>query len=117
MLPAVAAGSGVPLLERLIEEARSGLQVASAFASVESAELAHTFAVAMRLKALSERLPALPATRAAALCWWAGDHGQRFAVHGSGENQAVAAGHYDILKHRDVIEGLAARLVAEPVMG
>ena len=117
VLPAVAAGSGVPLLERLIEEARSGLQVASAFASVESAELAHTFAVAMRLKALSERWPALPATRAAALCWWAGDHGQRFAVHGSGENHAVAAGHYDILKHREVIEGLAARLVAEPVMG
>ncbi len=117
VLPAIAAGSGVPLLERLIEAARSGLQVASAFASVESAELAHTFAVAMRLKALSERLPALPATRAAALCWWAGDHGQRFAVHGSGENHAVAAGHYDILKHPDVIEGLAARLVAEPVMG
>jgi amino acid adenylation domain-containing protein len=116
-LPAVAPGSGVPLLERLIDEVRSGLRASSAFASVESAELAHTFAVAMQLKALSERLPALPTTRAAALCWWAGDHGQRFAVHGSRENHTVAAGHYDILKHRDVIEGLAARLVAEPVPG
>ncbi|SYX91578.1 Linear gramicidin synthase subunit C [Pseudomonas reidholzensis] len=108
-LPYVPAGIEQPVLEQLIEQVRSDLEPGSSFATVDSGELAHTFIVAMRLKALSEQLLALPATEVAASCWWAGNGAEAW-IKGSKVDRAVAADHYSILKHPDVIDGLVGEL-------
>ncbi|WP_210015437.1 non-ribosomal peptide synthetase [Pseudomonas palmensis] len=108
-LPAVPAGAEVATLHALIDSVRAGLP-SSAFAEVESAELAHTFAVAMHLKALSTRLNQLPLTAAGACCWWAGARAEGVRIDGSVEDLAIAAGHYDILRHPDWLASLGRRL-------
>ena len=106
----VAADTGSIALTHLIEQARAPFLSGSALAQLSSAELAHTFGVGMRLKALSQQLERLPGTRVQPCCWWAGEVAH---VAGSAEDIAVAAGHYDLLKHSDLLEGLAARLSAD----
>ena len=108
-LPAVPAGAQVATLHALIDSVRAGLP-SSAFAEVESAELAHTFAVAMHLKALSTRLNQLPLTAAGACCWWAGARAEGVRIDGSVEDLAIAADHYDILRHPDWLASLGRRL-------
>ncbi|WP_447739004.1 non-ribosomal peptide synthase/polyketide synthase [Pseudomonas laurentiana] len=113
VLPAVPVGSDEACVARLIDEVRGHWGKASAYASIESAELAHTFRVAMQLKALSRQLPGLPATAVSAVCWWAGSKADPGLIQGSSENQAFDVDHYSILKHAEVVEQLAAKLLME----
>nr|WP_178075078.1 non-ribosomal peptide synthase/polyketide synthase [Pseudomonas sp. 1239] len=106
---AVAADLEDAALAGVIEQARSALPGAG-YAQLSSAELAHTFGVGMRLKALSGQLQQLPGTLAQPCCWWAGEAAR---VAGSAEDIVIAAGHYDLLGHPDLLEGLAARLTAD----
>jgi len=116
VVPATAVGTDITLLQATIEQVRKAQAGQSRYDGIDSAELAHTFDVAMRLKALSLKLNCLPRTNALATCWWAGraaDPAWTFATQAS---HAVEAGHYDILKHPDVIEGLAVQWLAEDTM-
>ncbi|MFV3291893.1 non-ribosomal peptide synthase/polyketide synthase [Pseudomonas sp. NY11955] len=116
VVPAIAVGTDVTVLQEIVEQVRADQAGQSLYADIDSAELAHTFDVAMRLKALSLKLTSLPRTKALATCWWAGraaDPAWTFATHAS---HAVEAGHYDILKHTEVIEGLAMHWLAEDTM-
>ncbi|WP_372340003.1 amino acid adenylation domain-containing protein [Pseudomonas sp. Leaf58] len=110
-LPAVTPGSAQEALERVIETARASQAAASAYAEIGNAELAQTFVVAMKLKDLSRQLRQLPATEAAASCWWAGEGAHVGSIAGSCQDIGVDAGHYDILEHADVLEGMTARLL------
>ncbi|WDY56393.1 non-ribosomal peptide synthase/polyketide synthase [Pseudomonas sp. PSKL.D1] len=73
-------------------------------------DLAHTFVVAMRLKALGEQQQALPALQAPTLCWWNADaeRPSRAAFEQAlGNVQAshrVAATHFQMLQHPMLIE-------------
>ncbi|MDD1961411.1 non-ribosomal peptide synthase/polyketide synthase [Pseudomonas sp. 39004] len=109
-IASVPAGSASTVLEQVIDEVCAMHSGQSAFAEVGSGELAHTFIVAMQLKVLSQAIEALPATQALASCWWAGGSVSRAWTHPYAESNAVSAGHYDILRHADVIEGLVAKL-------
>jgi len=110
VVPALPAGTLQAELEPLIDEVRSAHGRHSKYADISSAELAHTFTVAMKLKALSARLAGLPETIASAQCWWAGTGAFTARVPGSRQDLGVEAGHYDILKHPDVLEGLVTRV-------
>ncbi|WP_338744881.1 amino acid adenylation domain-containing protein [Pseudomonas putida] len=112
-VPTVAAGCDSAGLERVIEAVRVAQPKLSAYAEIGSAELAHTFVVAMRLKALSQQMPALPGTAADASCWWAGAGGFEGRIAGNARHIGVDAGHYDILKHREVLDGLSAMVAVE----
>lgn len=106
----VPAGTATEMLEQVIDEVCAMQGGQSAFAEVGSAELAHIFIVAMRLKVLSQGVEPLPATQALASCWWAGGSVSPAWTHAYAESNAVSAGHYDILKHAEVIESLVAKL-------
>ncbi|MNE04390.1 Dimodular nonribosomal peptide synthase [compost metagenome] len=111
-------------LQQLIE----GLQQQrgdDGYASFAADELAHTFAVAMRLKALSEQFTRMPAVDCDAICWWAGgqdaalQHGyeQCFGA-GTCAEQVEGVSHYEIIKADTVLAGLQARLTdSESVKG
>jgi non-ribosomal peptide synthase domain TIGR01720/amino acid adenylation domain len=114
-VPPVPAGMGGASLQLLIEEIRSNPLGQSMYADIDSSELAHTFEVAMRLKALSLNISSLPRLKARATCWWAGHVTPAWNITVR-TSQSVAAGHYDILKHADVIEGLAAQWLLEGSM-
>ncbi|MNE31424.1 hypothetical protein D3C80_1249920 [compost metagenome] len=114
-VPPVPAGMGGAPLQLLIEEIRSNPLGQSMYADIDSSELAHTFEVAMRLKALSLNISSLPRLKARATCWWAGHVTPAWNITVR-TSQSVAAGHYDILKHADVIEGLAAQWLLEGSM-
>ncbi|MDE4537196.1 non-ribosomal peptide synthase/polyketide synthase [Pseudomonas sp. ITEM 17296] len=114
VVPGVSADSDVVHLQGVIDQVRSAQALQSAYAEIDSAELAHTFVVAMRLKALSQQLAGLPQTKAMAHCWWAGNTAG--AVLGDAVHCQVDAGHYDILKASEVIEGLAVQLIQEGSM-
>ncbi|MEG0246359.1 MAG: thioesterase domain-containing protein, partial [Pseudomonas sp.] len=113
-VPGVSADSDVVHLQGVIEQIRSAQALQSAYAEIDSAELAHTFVVAMRLKALSQQLAGLAQTKAVAHCWWAGNAAGE--VLGDAVHCQVDAGHYDILKASEVIEGLAVQLIQEGSM-
>uniref|UniRef100_UPI0035A65647 non-ribosomal peptide synthetase n=1 Tax=Pseudomonas putida TaxID=303 RepID=UPI0035A65647 len=113
VLPAVPVDSDEANLAQVIETVRGQGDVQSTYASIDSAELAHTFRVAMQLKALSRQLAALPATRISASCWWAGDQVDPTLIQGSRENRVFDVDHYSILKHTEVVEQLAAKLLME----
>jgi thioesterase domain-containing protein len=116
MVPAIPAGSTREAVEGVIETLRAGQAAGSVYADIGDADLAQTFVVAMKLKELSRQSSQLPATQAAASCWWAGEGAHGGSIAGSGEDIGVDAGHYDILEHADVLEGVIARLLlAEPV--
>ncbi|WP_431357564.1 amino acid adenylation domain-containing protein, partial [Pseudomonas putida] len=93
-------------LEQMVQQWRADHCEQSAYADISSGELAHTFVVAMRLKALSSQISGLPSTSAQASCWWAGDTVSPYWTRRSTVNVAINAGHYDILKHPEVIDGL-----------
>ncbi|RCL28711.1 non-ribosomal peptide synthetase, partial [Pseudomonas sp. AFG_SD02_1510_Pfu_092] len=116
VVPAIPAGSTREAVEGVIETLRAGQAAESAYVDIGDADLAQTFVVAMKLKELSRQLSQLPATQAAASCWWAGEGAHGGSIAGSGEDIGIDAGHYDILEHADVLEGMIARLMlAEPV--
>ncbi|MFK3817597.1 amino acid adenylation domain-containing protein, partial [Pseudomonas sp. NPDC089407] len=95
-------------LEQLIERWRANNGEGAAYAEISSGELAHTFVVAMRLKALSLMISDLPKTMVQASCWWAGNTLNPFWARRSNVNVAINAGHYEILKQPEVLDGLVA---------
>ncbi|MBV4490402.1 non-ribosomal peptide synthetase [Pseudomonas oryzicola] len=111
VLPTVPAGTGQAALERVIETVRVTQAAQSGYAQIGNADLAQTFVVAMKLKELSRRLRQLPPTEIAASCWWAGGGVHAGSIAGSCQDLGVDAGHYDILAHADVLEGMMARLL------
>ncbi|MHC6226524.1 amino acid adenylation domain-containing protein [Pseudomonas sp. X10] len=117
-LPALSlpARSDTAQVEKLIAQVQAQSGVASAYASISTEELAHTFLVAMRLKALSSGISTLPATRAQAHCWWASTaNGQPSVVLDHAlTNEPIGAGHYDMLKHADLLRQLLQQLQEAP---
>ena len=100
-------------LEGLITDIRQQVTGPSAFSDISVEELAHTFMVAMKLKALSLGLTALPQTRAAASCWWACDASTPdFAnpVAGSVLDERIVAGHYQMLNNSQLLHSLLQQL-------
>ncbi len=106
-------------LETLIQQIKGQLPTTSAYTGIASDELAHTFCVAMKLKALSRQITTLPPTRAAAHCWWAASataagHPQ---VLGARSNIRLPVGHYQMLTHSTVLNGLLQVLTdAQPAL-
>jgi thioesterase domain-containing protein len=115
-VPDIAVGTEVSALQGVIEHIRMTQSEHSLYADIDSAELAHTFAVAMRLKALSLKLNRLPQTKALATCWWAGRDGDPAWTFATEASHAVEAGHYQMLKQPEVIEGLALHWLKEGTM-
>ncbi|HXQ98930.1 MAG TPA: amino acid adenylation domain-containing protein, partial [Pseudomonas sp.] len=116
----VAADTSTQVLERLIGGVQRTVAQTSVYSQISTEELAHTFRVAMGLKALSMQIDALPATAQAAHCWWAqaatGSEANRLAAALC--NEQIACGHYDILKHPALLHGLIQALpYPEPVTG
>lgn len=122
-LPVVELPADSPqaVLEQLIADIRQQVAGTSAFSDISVEELAHTFRVAMKLKALSLGLTALPQTRAAASCWWACDaHTPDFTnpVPGSVLDERIAAGHYQMLNNSQLLHSLLLQLMqCEAVTG
>ncbi|WP_060515017.1 non-ribosomal peptide synthetase [Pseudomonas sp. NBRC 111132] len=115
-VPELAVGTDVSTLQGAIEAVRAAQAEPSLYVDIDSSELAHTFAVAMRLKALSLNLTSLPPTQALATCWWAGRNGDAAWAFATKASHAVEAGHYDILRQREVIDGLAMHWLKEGSM-
>nr|WP_085622981.1 MULTISPECIES: non-ribosomal peptide synthetase [unclassified Pseudomonas] len=115
-VPAITVGTDVMALQEIVEQVRAAQAGQSLYADIDSAELAHTFDVAMRLKALSRKLSSLPRTKALATCWWAGRVADPAWTFATQANHAVEAGHYDILRQPEVIEGLAMHWSMEDTM-
>ncbi|NIF29958.1 amino acid adenylation domain-containing protein [Pantoea sp. Tr-811] len=110
-VPRVNQGTQDQVLEGIIDEALARVGNGSGLGGLDSGELAHTFQVAMQLKALSLQLNGLPVTRASAVCWWAGRDVAFPLIEGCLEHLRVDADHYSILGHRAVVEGLVTRLL------
>ena len=113
-LPAIEipAGSDIARLEQLIASVQSNVAGDSAYSSISTEELAHTFIVAMKLKALSAQLQILPDTSCRPHCWWASTPQADFIspVPGALSDELIAAGHYDILKNPDWLHDLLQQL-------
>ncbi|KAA8703861.1 non-ribosomal peptide synthetase [Pseudomonas proteolytica] len=113
-LPAIEipAGSDIARLEQLIASVQSNVAGDSAYSSISTEELAHTFIVAMKLKALSEQLQVLPDTGCRPHCWWASTPQAGFIspVPGALSDELITAGHYDILKNPDWLHDLLQQL-------
>ncbi|WP_430540209.1 amino acid adenylation domain-containing protein, partial [Pseudomonas entomophila] len=107
----LAEGSEQAVVERLIEQARTDLDGASAFAAISSDELAHTFLVAMRLKALSVHLRSLPPGDDNRHSWWArGNEHMDQELGNVARHEPLDAGHYDLLKHPAFLHALCREL-------
>ncbi|WP_434547967.1 amino acid adenylation domain-containing protein, partial [Pseudomonas qingdaonensis] len=108
----VRASSPANHLETVIAQVQAQVISASAFASIGAEELAHTFRVAMKLKALSEAIEGLPATQVPAQCWWAraGAGQTQLRLVQAQLNEPVAAGHYDMLKHPELLRRVLEQL-------
>jgi len=91
------------------------------YALLGADELAQTFMVSTRLKALSRQVDALPIPQAELCCWWA--DGNPTAERGTLERQqprlrkmqTVTAGHFDILQVDECLEAVVAMLDPEVV--
>ncbi|WP_050507433.1 non-ribosomal peptide synthetase [Pseudomonas syringae] len=105
----LSANQPVDELEALIEQIKIQLPTVSAYASIGSDELAHTFCVAMHLKRLSRQINALPRTSSAAHCWWAASASYP-TVPGAATNIRIPAGHYQMLNHPLLLTHLAQLL-------
>ncbi|VVP79795.1 D-alanine--poly(phosphoribitol) ligase subunit 1 [Pseudomonas fluorescens] len=122
-LPAfeVRAGEDEGRIETLIEGLLRARDDWRAHLNFTVDDLAHTFGVAMRLKALAGDLRVLPAVEAPTYCWWNDrtDQPQRRAFEqrlGSVRaRQLVPASHFGILRHTPLIEALRA-LLADPLL-
>ncbi|MDM3885477.1 amino acid adenylation domain-containing protein [Pseudomonas sp. BCRC 81390] len=117
VVPAIAADCDSDGLAQIIDAVRATQAGQSAYAEIGSAELAHTFVVAMKLKALSQQMAALPVTVAEAACWWAGSGNFDQRIAGPARHASVDAGHYDILRHPEVLDGLVALLQRRDLVG
>uniref|UniRef100_UPI00313D0246 amino acid adenylation domain-containing protein n=1 Tax=Pseudomonas sp. TH32 TaxID=2796397 RepID=UPI00313D0246 len=113
----VKATTGSTVLEHLIEQVQTGAAAQSVYAGISPEELAHTFQVAMKLKALSQQISGLPPTRAQADCWWARQTPDLPASNlaCARSNEQIPAGHYDILNHPDLLHRLLQHLALQPV--
>ena len=106
-------------LEQLIAQVRKQINGTSAFGDIGVEELAQTFKVAMKLKALSLNLNALPQTRVSACCWWACDvNTPDFAnpVAGSVLDERIVAGHYQMLNNNQLLHSLLQQLPQREVV-
>nr|WP_225778800.1 non-ribosomal peptide synthetase [Pseudomonas sp. Marseille-Q3773] len=117
VVPALAADCDSDGLAQIIDAVRATQAGQSAYAEIGSAELAHTFVVAMKLKALSQQMAALPVTVAEAACWWAGSGNFDERIAGPARHASVDAGHYDILRHPEVLDGMVALLQRPDLVG
>jgi hypothetical protein len=94
---------------------------ASGYALLGADELAHTFMVSTRLKALSRQVETLPIPQAGLHCWWA--DGNPTAERATLERhqprlrkvQVVTAGHFDILQRDECLDAVVAALGLEMV--
>jgi thioesterase domain-containing protein len=113
----VKATTGSTVLEHLIAQVQTGAAAQSVYAGISPEELAHTFQVAMKLKALSQQISGLPPTRAQADCWWARQTPDLPASNlaCARSNEQIPAGHYDILNHPDLLHRLLQHLTLQPV--
>ena len=93
-------------LEALIDQIKTQLPTVSAYVSIGSDELAHTFGVAMHLKRLSRQINALPRTSSAAHCWWAASASYP-TLPGAATNIRIPADHYQMLNHPLLLTHLA----------
>ncbi|MNQ71555.1 Dimodular nonribosomal peptide synthase [compost metagenome] len=100
----IAANTSSTDVQRLIAGVQAEAGRVSVYSQIGSEELAHTFVVAMRLKLLSQQLSGLPATAVAAHCWWAA--GAANSLASALLNEQIGAGHYDLLKHPGLLQGL-----------
>ena len=119
-LPDVELGTSrdVETLQALIGRIKTEMSATSAYASIGSDELAHTFCVAMKLKVLSRQIDALPRTASSAHCWWAASasDAEHPRISGAVTNIRIPAGHYQLLNHPTLLTGLLHALsAAEPV--
>jgi amino acid adenylation domain-containing protein len=119
-LPALELGADrdEDTLQTLIGRIQAGMSAASAYASIGSDELAQTFCVAMKLKALSRQIEALPPINSVAHCWWAASasDAKHPQVSGAVSNIRIPAGHYQMLNHSALLNGVLHKLAAaEPV--
>ncbi|KAB0494812.1 amino acid adenylation domain-containing protein [Pseudomonas vancouverensis] len=94
---------------------------ASGYALLGADELAQTFMVSTRLKALSRQVDSLPIPQGALSCWWA--EGNPTAERATLERQQprlrevqrVSAGHFDILHKAECLDAVVAALTEEEV--
>ncbi|PTR20184.1 amino acid adenylation domain-containing protein [Pseudomonas sp. GV085] len=94
---------------------------ASGYALLGADELAQTFMVSTRLKALSRQVETLPIAQAELHCWWA--DGNPTAERATLERQqprlrkvqTVTAGHFDILQQDECLDAVLAALGREVV--
>jgi hypothetical protein len=94
---------------------------ASGYALLGADELAQTFMVSTRLKALSRQVETLPIPQAGLHCWWA--DGNPTAERATLERQqprlrrvqTVTAGHFDILQQDECLDAVVALLGREVV--
>jgi thioesterase domain-containing protein len=129
--PACPAGESRPvvtgLLERLLQERirerEESEQQTEGYAAMGVEELAHTFAVARRLKALSQQSSALTALQCRPACWWA-------AGRSTSDRQALAfqvdqdklpsvevhADHFAIVRDEMLLRGVESALTAIPAL-
>ncbi|MFJ3451672.1 non-ribosomal peptide synthase/polyketide synthase, partial [Pseudomonas sichuanensis] len=122
-LDAVADGDVVAL--QVLIETLQAQRGAAGHAGFAAEELAHTFVVAMRLKALAAQLEQVPAVDCQARLWWAG--GQDEALTGAFEQglggvtqtQVIdGVSHYQIIKSEPLLQALAGQLrLAQDVEG
>ena len=100
-------------LEALISQIKAQLNTASSYANIGSDELAHTFSVAMKLKGLSRQIDSLPRTTSRAHCWWAASASDSAhpRVDGAVTHIRIAAGHYELLNHPVLLNGLLELLL------
>nr|WP_256581894.1 non-ribosomal peptide synthetase [Pseudomonas sp. S09G 359] len=107
-------------LTALFADLAKGAQGTATFGSEESAR---AFQVGLRLKALSRRQPALPATASQAQCWWRADlPASSVRAFEAGLNVALserlAADHYTIVKHSELLQQVQQHLPSlSPVAG
>jgi amino acid adenylation domain-containing protein len=130
--PACLAGESravvTGLLERLLQaerkrEREESEQQAEGYAAMGVEELAHAFAVARRLKALSQQSSALAALQGRPVCWWA-------AGRPASDRQALAlqldqdklpsvevhADHFAIVREEMLLHGVESALAAIPAL-
>ncbi|UXY50549.1 non-ribosomal peptide synthetase [Pseudomonas tohonis] len=118
-------GSDSQAVRRWITEALEAAGGDVARSAITADELAQTFLAAMKLKHLSLAWRHVPRIAAPTACWWATQGrpaGEQRLLQGhfpaAGSHQAVAAGHYDILRHPALLDDLLEWVLdSEPVAG
>ncbi|MEO9061203.1 MAG: amino acid adenylation domain-containing protein, partial [Nitrosospira sp.] len=104
-----------------IRERGGGNQGIESYAGMGAAELAHTFTVARRLKALSLQATGLSALQGRATCWWAAERSSpdRHALALQIDQHAlcsieIEANHFAIVRNELLLRGVESVLAAIP---